>query len=100
MGESHGLPMRMVVAPSGGRLRLLPPSRFHEGEEWVSAGQAVAVVENGSVLHEVCAPHEARVAGVLVRDGEPVAPGQPLLWLDETAPRPRSPNDEAEEGSR
>jgi pyruvate/2-oxoglutarate dehydrogenase complex dihydrolipoamide acyltransferase (E2) component len=90
MGESLGLPVRMVVAPAGGRLRLLPPARFQDGQEWVSAGQTVAVVENGPVIHEVRAPHEARVAGVLVRDGEPVAPGQPLVWLDESV-RPPEP---------
>ncbi len=90
-GESLGLAIRMVVSPSGGRLRLLPPSRFHDGEEWVSAGQTIAIVENGPVIHEVRAQHEARVAGVLVRDGEPVAPGQPLVWLDETAVPPPEP---------
>ncbi len=88
VGESLGLPVRMVVSPAGGRLRLLPPSRFHDGEEWVSPGQAIALVQNGQVVHEVRAPSEARVAGVLVRDGEPVAPGQPLVWLDESAPAP------------
>lgn len=90
-GESLGLPIRMVVSPAGGRLRLLPPATFHDGQEWVSAGQTIAVVENGPVIHEVRAPHEARVAGVLVRDGEPVAPGQPLVWLDETAVPPVPP---------
>jgi biotin carboxyl carrier protein len=89
VGESLGLPVRLVVSPSGGRLRLLPPSRFHEGEEWVSAGQVIAIVEKGPVMHEVRAPSDARVAGVLVRDGEPVAPGQPLVWLDETVRAPR-----------
>ena len=88
MGESVGLPMRLVVAPSGGRLKLLPPARFHGGEEWVSAGQPIALVENGPVIHEVLAPREARVAGVLVREGEPVAPGQPLVWLDESVRAP------------
>lgn len=48
----------------------------------MSAGQAVAVVEQGSVSIEVISPFEARVAGVLVRDGEPVHPGQPLVWLE------------------
>ncbi len=93
VGESLGLAVRLVVSPTGGRLRLLPPARFHDGDEWVSAGQAIALVENGPVVHEVRAPSEARVAGVLVRDGEPVAPGQPLVWLDETAqpPRPEAP---------
>ena len=88
VGESLGLAVRLVVSPAGGRLRLLPPSRFHDGQEWVSAGQPIALVEKGSVVHEVRAPSEARVAGMLVRDGEPVAPGQPLVWLDETARPP------------
>jgi biotin carboxyl carrier protein len=89
VGESLGLPVRLVVAPSAGRLRLLPPSRFHQGEEWVSAGQVIAIVENGPVMHEVRSPSDARVSGVLVRDGEPVHAGQPLVWLDETVRAPR-----------
>ena len=90
MGESTGLPVRLVVSPAAGRLRLLPAVRFHGGEEWVSPGQTVALVEKGAVTLEVKAPSEARVAGVLVGDGEPVAQGQPLIWLDE-APR-RAPS--------
>jgi biotin carboxyl carrier protein len=99
VGESLGLPVRLVVSPAGGRLRLLPPSRFHAGEEWVTAGQRIALVENGPVVHEVRSPSDARVAGVLVRDGEPVAPGQPLVWLDETARAPRTTDDRGERGS-
>jgi biotin carboxyl carrier protein len=87
MGEAGGLGFRLVVAPVAGRIRHLPPVRFAEGDEWVSAGQPVAFVEQGSVAIEVCSPIEARVAGILVRDGEPVAPGQPLVWL-EAAPLP------------
>jgi len=90
-GESVGLPMRIVVSPAPGRLRLLPAVQFHDGHEWVSAGQGVAEVANGPNIHLVVAPHDARVAGVMVRDGEPVAQGQPLLWLDETARRPPAP---------
>jgi biotin carboxyl carrier protein len=89
VGESVGLPMRLVISPAAGRLRLLPPSEFQDGDEWVTGGQAVAEVSNGRVVHTVTAPHDARVAGVMVRDGEPVAQGQPLVWLDETARRPR-----------
>ena len=88
-GESVGLPMRLVVSPGAGRLRLLPAARFQGGDEWVGAGQAIAEVSNGPVVLTVTAPHDARVAGVMVRDGEPVAQGQPLVWLDETARRPR-----------
>jgi biotin carboxyl carrier protein len=83
MGESVGLGgMRLVVAPVAGRLRHLPPMRFHDGEEWVATGQPLAMVEQGPLAVQVTSPIEARVAGVLVRDGEPVAKGQPLVWLD------------------
>jgi biotin carboxyl carrier protein len=89
VGESVGLPMRLVISPAAGRLRLLPASEFQDGDEWVTAGQAIAEVSNGPVVHTVTAPHDARVAGVMVREGEPVAQGQPLVWLDETVRRPR-----------
>jgi biotin carboxyl carrier protein len=83
MGESAGgFGFFLVVSPAAGRLRHLPPAHFHEGDEWVSAGQPVAMVEQGSAVIEVKSPIEARVAGVLVRDGEPVQPGQPLVWLE------------------
>jgi multidrug efflux pump subunit AcrA (membrane-fusion protein) len=44
------------------------------------------VVEQGRESLEVRSPIDARVSGILVRDGEPVALGQPLVWLEE-APR-------------
>jgi biotin carboxyl carrier protein len=96
VGESVGLPMRLVVSPGAGRLRLLPAAQFHGGDEWVAAGQAIAEVSNGPLVLTVTAPHDARVAGVMVRDGEPVAQGQPLVWLDETARRPRGRGAEGE----
>jgi len=88
MGEPGGFGFRLLVSPTAGRLRHLPPTQFHEGDEWVSAGQTVAVVEKGTVSIEVRSPVEARVAGMLVRDGEPVAQGQPIVWLDDSARRP------------
>jgi biotin carboxyl carrier protein len=96
VGESVGLPMRLVVSPGAGRLRLLPAARFQGGDEWVTGGQAIAEVSNGPIVHTVTAPHDARVAGVMVRDGEPVAQGQPLVWLDETSRRPRDPDAEGD----
>ena len=88
IGEAGGgFGFLLLVSPTSGRMRHLPPEGFEGGVEWVAAGQAVALVEQGSVSVEVRSPVDARVAGILVRDGEPVAPGQPLVWLDE-APRP------------
>jgi biotin carboxyl carrier protein len=87
-GEPGGFGFRLVVAPAAGRIRHLPPARFQDGHEWVVAGQPIAVVEHGSVSVGVESPVEARVAGVLVRDGEPVLRGQPVVWLDESPFRP------------
>ncbi len=89
VGEVAGLGgMRLVVSPAAGRLRHLPPMRFRAGEEWVTAGQALAVVESGTIATQVICPVEAGLAGVLVRDGEPVAKGQPLVWLEVSPNRP------------
>ena len=83
MGESAGgFGFFLVVAPAAGRMRHLPPVRFQDGQEYVSAGQAVAVIEQGTVTIQVTSPFDALVAGILVRDGEPVQPGQPLVWLE------------------
>jgi biotin carboxyl carrier protein len=90
MGEPGGFGFRLLVSPAAGRIRHLPPVKFHDGHEVVSAGQAVVLVEQGAVAVEVKSPIEARVAGMLVRDGEPVQPGQPLVWLDEVPTRPHS----------
>jgi biotin carboxyl carrier protein len=91
VGESVGLGVRLVVAPAAGRLRHLPPAEFRDGHEWVSAGQPLALVEQGGVGLEVRSPVEGRVVGVLVRDGEPVHKGQPLVWVDEARPRAGAP---------
>lgn len=96
LGTPTHFAFRLVVAPAAGRLRLLPPAAFHDGAEWVHERQALAIVESGPVSVEVRAPHEARVAGVLVRDGEPVAQGQPLVWLDMPSRRGRASGGEAE----
>jgi acetyl-CoA carboxylase biotin carboxyl carrier protein len=82
-GESAVLGFRLLVAPAAGRVRHLPPSEFKDGAEWVSAGQAVAVIEQGSSSVTVESPVSGRLAGVLIRDGAPVLPGQPLAYVEE-----------------
>jgi biotin carboxyl carrier protein len=76
------LGFRLVVAPAAGKVRHRPPAQFQDGEEWVSTGQVVAVIEQGPSSVDVRSPVAGRLAGVLVRDGTPVFPGQPLLFLD------------------
>jgi biotin carboxyl carrier protein len=91
LGESVGLGVRLLVSPAAGRLRHLPPSQFQGGEEWVRARQVVAVVEQGPVTVEVRSPIDGHVAGILVRTGEPVLPGQPIVWLDQPPHRTSPP---------
>jgi biotin carboxyl carrier protein len=81
------LGFRLVVAPAAGKVRHLPPAQFQDGEEWVDAGQVVAVIEQGSSSVDVESPVAGRHAGILVRDGTPVFPGQPLLFLDRSSSR-------------
>ena len=76
---------RLVVAPSTGRLRLLPPERFDRGVEVVLAGQAVAHVEQGGVHTPVLAPVAGRVSAVLGLEGEPVTRGTPLMQIEPDA---------------
>jgi biotin carboxyl carrier protein len=74
--------LKVVVAPTAGRLRLLPPRSFRNGSEWVEAGQAVARLEHGSRNTFLRAPVDGRVATVLGLEGEPVLPGQPVFAID------------------
>ena len=76
--------LRVLVAPSAGRLRLLPPRRFEDGFELVEAGQPVARLENGRTEVIVRAPVGGRVSAVLGLDGEPMASGQPVLVIEPT----------------
>jgi biotin carboxyl carrier protein len=75
--------LRVVVAPSAGRVRLLPPVRFHDGHEWVDAGQPVARIEHGGTSVEIVAPASGRVTSVLALEGEPVVAGQPVMAIEE-----------------
>jgi biotin carboxyl carrier protein len=73
---------RLVVAPSPGRLRLLPPRRFEAGVEVVEAGQALANIELNGRSTIVRAPVAGRVSAVLGLEGEPVALGAPVMTIE------------------
>jgi acetyl-CoA carboxylase biotin carboxyl carrier protein len=85
MDDTGGFGFRVIVAPATGKMRHLPPAHFHDGDEMVASGQAVALIEQGELEIPVVSPVAGRVAGVLVRDGEPVLKGQPIVWLYEQA---------------
>ena len=80
--EAAALTFRLVLAPTAGRLRLLPPRRFERGAEVVEAGQPLARVELNGVDTLVLAPVAGRVSAVLCLDGEPVTRGTPVMSIE------------------
>jgi biotin carboxyl carrier protein len=71
----------MVVAPSVGVFRALPPLTYTTEGEIVTAGQLVGVVESG----DEAIPVESRSPGFVMdwfaRDGEYVQQGEPVARL-------------------
>jgi acetyl-CoA carboxylase biotin carboxyl carrier protein len=56
-------------------------SPFVEVGDKVEPGQVVCIVEAMKLMNEVVADQAGRIVEVLVRDGEPVEFGQPLIAL-------------------
>lgn len=83
-GEGDAAPdaptWRLVVAPAKGVVSPTAPGHASVGDD-VEAGSVVATVTTLRDRHEVRAPHGGRVVEWLVEDGDPVAPGQPVLRL-------------------
>jgi acetyl/propionyl-CoA carboxylase alpha subunit len=82
-GEGGNLPLVLIVAPATGKLHILPPQNFVDGQEWVDKGQVVALVEHSNAdADEIKAPIRGRMGGMMGRDGEPVRQGQPVAWME------------------
>ena len=75
---THSPTWRLVVSPSKGTVRITEPS---EAGDHVSPGSTVAIVTSLRDELQITAPHGGVVVEWLVEDGDPVAPGQPLLRL-------------------
>jgi biotin carboxyl carrier protein len=86
-GFGFALHLFLIVTPAAGRVRLLPPRRFHAGREVFEAGQPVARLEQGERNTVVRAPVGGTVSSVLAIEGEPVRPGQPLFAIEPEGPR-------------
>jgi [acyl-carrier-protein] S-malonyltransferase len=71
---------RLVVAPHGGTVRR---GAFGEGDT-LAKDTAVATVLARRDEHEITVQHEGEILEWLVEDGDPVAPGQPLLRVHPT----------------
>ena len=76
------LHFRLVITPTAGRVRLLPPKRFVRGREMVDAGQPMARLEQGSRHTLIRTPVRGAVSSVLAIEGEPVVPNQPLFAIE------------------
>lgn len=70
---------RLVVAPGAGTITR---SAVHPGDD-IATGVVLAHVRTAAGAHDVTAAHPGRVLEWLVDDGDPVAPGQPILRLDD-----------------
>ena len=81
-GEKSHLPITILVSPSAGRLRILPPETFQRGVEWLEEGQAVLRIERGPDADLIRSPARGRLGGVLGRDGEIVKAGQAVAWME------------------
>jgi biotin carboxyl carrier protein len=77
------LPDRIVVSPDHGRLVVSQSRSFTAEGEVVRAGELIGLIESGPGSVEVRAPCDAWVLSFLVRDGERVGPGAPLVHLRE-----------------
>lgn len=84
--ERHGRPAnlessptwRLLVAPIKGAFRLASAAAPGDG---LTAGEVVGTIDTLRETVDVIAPHGGVVVEWLAEDGDPVAPGQPLLRL-------------------
>lgn len=69
----------VYAAPSPGAAPFV-----HLGAD-VAVGEVLCIIESMKMMNEIPAQAAGRVAEVLLRDGEPVAEGQPLFRIEPTA---------------
>jgi [acyl-carrier-protein] S-malonyltransferase len=70
---------RLVIAPAKGTF-VIGDQQYAEGDE-VAAGTQLGAIKTLKDLFPISAPHGGTVIEWLAQDGDPVAPGQPLLRL-------------------
>jgi [acyl-carrier-protein] S-malonyltransferase len=74
---------RMVVASTKGTIHLVdatPGSRLAPGTV-LAPGREIATLVTSHERQSVVAPHGGTIVEWLVEDGDPVAPGQPIVRL-------------------
>ncbi len=80
-GETVAIAEKVVVSPSPGKFRPLPPEVFTSEGEWVEAGGVLAEVDLNGTIIPVCSPHRGWVMGMLAVPGQPVRSGEALFWI-------------------
>lgn len=87
--ELQPRPLRTTLAaPMAGTVYAAPsPSAapfVHLGAE-VAVGDVLCIIESMKMMNEIPAQAAGKVVEILMRDGEPVAEGQPLFRIEPTA---------------
>ena len=73
-----------ITSPIVGTAYLAPEpggKRFVEGGQKIKKGQTIMIVEAMKTMNHVPSTHDCTVSKILVKDGEPVEFGQPLISL-------------------
>ena len=79
--EELRVPERLIVAPSAGVFRGVPPETVTTEGEIVAEGQTVGVVSVSGDDVPVRSAFRGWLMGMLAVDGERVREGQPVAWL-------------------
>jgi biotin carboxyl carrier protein len=83
-GERLHVPERMIVAPTVGVFRTLPPETVTAEGELVEEGQTIGMLDGPRTRTPVLSPFRGFLMGMLASEGERLRPGQPVAWLRET----------------
>ena len=79
--EAVSIREKVIVSPSTGRFRPLPPETFTTEGEWIEVGQTVACIDSGRAEVPVVSSHRGWLMGMLGLPGQPVTQGEALFWV-------------------
>ena len=80
-GEDLMVLERVIVAPTVGVFRPLPPETVTSEGEVVATGQVVGMVEGSGTSTPVRSAFSGFLMGLLAHDGQRVREGEPVAWL-------------------
>jgi biotin carboxyl carrier protein len=80
-GEHPWVPECVVLSPTSGVFRPLPPETVTVEGEIVYVGQTIGVIEASGESTPVCSRFTGFLMGMLAHADERVREGQPVAWL-------------------